>query len=51
MMLNLYRKSVQRQRVHIFLAGLDGEFEQIHGEILRKDNISELEACYAFGLP
>ena len=42
-----YRKSVQRQRVHIFLAGLDGEFEQIRGEILRKDHIPELEACYA----
>ncbi|XP_057850232.2 uncharacterized protein LOC131060830 [Cryptomeria japonica] len=42
-----YRKSVQQQRVHIFLAGLDGEFEQIRGEILRKDRIPELEACYA----
>ena len=42
-----YRKSVQRQRVHIFLVGLDGEFEQIRGEILRKDPIPELEACYA----
>ncbi|KAK3013785.1 hypothetical protein RJ639_010144 [Escallonia herrerae] len=42
-----YRKSVQRQRVHIFLAGLDGEFEQVHAEILRKDPIPELEACHA----
>ena len=33
--------------VHIFLAGLDGDFEQVHGEILRKDPIPELEACYA----
>ena len=33
--------------MHIFLAGLDGEFEQIRGEILRKDPIPELEACYA----
>ena len=24
-----YQKSIQRQRVHIFLAGLDGIFEQI----------------------
>ena len=31
-----YRKLVQRQMVHIFLTGLDGEFEQIDGEILRK---------------
>ncbi|XP_038717263.1 uncharacterized protein LOC120010551 [Tripterygium wilfordii] len=42
-----YRKSVQRQRVHIFLAGLDGEYDQIRGEILRKDPIPELEECYA----
>ncbi|KAK2988104.1 hypothetical protein RJ640_023853 [Escallonia rubra] len=42
-----YRKSVQRQRVHIFLAGLDGEFEQVRAEILRKDHIPELEACHA----
>ncbi|KAH0725518.1 hypothetical protein KY284_001383 [Solanum tuberosum] len=42
-----YRKSIQRQRVHIFLAGLDGEFEQIRGEILRKDPILELEECYS----
>ena len=34
-----YQKPVQQQRVHIFLAGLDGEFEQICGEILRKDPI------------
>ena len=42
-----YRKLVQRQRVHIFLARLDGEFEEIHGENLRKDPFPELEACYA----
>jgi hypothetical protein len=42
-----YRKSVQQQRVNIFLVGLDGDFEQIRGEILIKDHISELEACYA----
>jgi len=42
-----YRKSIQRQRVHIFLAGLDGEFEQIRGEILRKDPVPELEECYS----
>ena len=24
-----YRKSIERQRVHIFLAGLDGDFEQV----------------------
>ncbi|KAM7470553.1 hypothetical protein LguiA_008736 [Lonicera macranthoides] len=42
-----YRKSIQRLRVHIFLAGLDNELEQIRGEILRKDPVPELEAVYA----
>ncbi|CAB4278775.1 unnamed protein product [Prunus armeniaca] len=45
--IEIYRKSIQRQRVHIFLVGLDVEFEQIHGEILRKYPIPELEATYA----
>ncbi|XLR01631.1 hypothetical protein S83_067829 [Arachis hypogaea] len=43
----LYRKSIERQRVHIFLAGLDCEFDQIRGDILRKDPIPELEECYS----
>ena len=38
-----YRKSIERQRVHIFLAGLDGDFEQVQGEILRKDPLPDLE--------
>ena len=42
-----YQKSFQQQRVNIFLVGLDGDFEQIRGEILRKDPIPELKACYA----
>lgn len=42
-----YRKSVQRQRVHIFHVGLDGEFEQVCGEILPKEHVPELEPCYA----
>ena len=42
-----YQKLLQRQRVHIFLVGLEGDFEQVRGEILRKDPISELEECYA----
>ncbi|RVW71956.1 hypothetical protein CK203_052530 [Vitis vinifera] len=42
-----YRKSIERQRVHIFLAGLDGDFEQVRGEILRKDPLPDLEECYA----
>ena len=42
-----YWKSIERQRVHIFLAGLDGDFEQVWGEILCKDPILNLEECYA----
>ena len=42
-----YRKLLQHQRVHIFLAGLEGDFEQVRGEILRMDPIPELEECYA----
>ena len=41
-----YRKLVQQQRVHIFLAGLDGDFQQIHGKILKREPILELEECY-----
>ena len=41
------QKLFQQQRVHIFLAGLEGDFEQVRGKILRKDPISELEECYA----
>ncbi|WJZ90621.1 hypothetical protein VitviT2T_009752 [Vitis vinifera] len=42
-----YRKSIERQLVHIFLAGLGGDFEQVRGEILRKDPFPDLEECYA----
>ena len=33
--------------MHIFLAGLESDFEQVRGKILRKDPIPELEKCYA----
>ena len=33
--------------MHIFLSGLEGDFEKVSGEILRKDPIPELEECYA----
>ncbi|XP_071694725.1 uncharacterized protein [Rutidosis leptorrhynchoides] len=42
-----YKKSVERLRVHILLAGLDDCFEQIRGDILRKESIPTLEECYA----
>lgn len=40
------RKSIERLRVHIFLTRLDGKFEKIRGEILRKKSVSDLEECY-----
>ncbi|KAH9675580.1 retrovirus-related pol polyprotein from transposon RE1 [Citrus sinensis] len=43
----IYRRSVERLRVHIFLAGLDEEFDQVRGEILRKDIIPDLEEYYS----
>ncbi|KAL6323210.1 hypothetical protein AAG906_029217 [Vitis piasezkii] len=42
-----YLKSIKQQRVHIFLVGLDGDFEQVRGEILRKDPLPDLEERYA----
>ena len=42
-----YQRSVEQLRIHIFLAGLDGEFEQVRGEILRNETIPDLEECYS----
>ena len=42
-----YQKSIERLRVHIFLAGLDNDFEQVRGEILRKEPVPGLEECYS----
>ncbi|KAL5854149.1 hypothetical protein ACOSQ4_003951 [Xanthoceras sorbifolium] len=42
-----YKKSIERLRVHIFLAGLDGAFEQVQGDILYTNPIPDLEECYA----
>ena len=39
----VYQKSIERLWVHIFLLGLDGDFEQVRGEILRKDPVPDLE--------
>ncbi|KAI5324577.1 hypothetical protein L3X38_033650 [Prunus dulcis] len=41
------RKEVDRLLVYIFLAGLDNNFDQIRGEILRMEPKPELEAAYA----
>jgi hypothetical protein len=48
MMLFAYKKSIERLRVHIFLNGLDAEFEQIRGEILSRDPVLDLEETYAY---
>ena len=37
-----------RLRVHIFPSGLDNGFEQVCGEILRKDPKLNLESAYAY---
>ncbi|KAK2976800.1 hypothetical protein RJ640_015795 [Escallonia rubra] len=40
--------AMTRLRVHIFLSKLDSEFNQVHGEILRKDPKLDLESTYAY---
>lgn len=42
-----YKKSVERLKVHIFVAGLDREFEQIRGANLGKETLPDLEECYS----
>lgn len=37
-----------RLRVHIFLNGLDTEFDQVRGEILQKDPKLDLESTFAY---
>lgn len=34
--------------VHIFLSGLDSKYDQVRGEILRKDPKLDLEDAYAY---
>ena len=40
--------AMARLRAHIFLSGLDSEFDQVRGEILRKDPKLDLESTYAY---
>ena len=40
--------AMARLRVHIFLSGLDSEFDQVCGEILPKDPKLDLESTYAY---
>lgn len=43
----IYKKSIERLWLHIFLTRLDGVFEQVQEEILWKDLVPNLEECYA----
>ena len=42
-----YQQSNERLRVHIFLVGLDKVFDQVRREILRKEQLPNLEECYS----
>ncbi|KAF9671589.1 hypothetical protein SADUNF_Sadunf12G0063200 [Salix dunnii] len=44
----MYKRAVEKLRIHIFLNGLDTEFEQVQGEILRMDPSLDLESSYAY---
>ncbi|KAM2495260.1 hypothetical protein ACFX1W_035271 [Malus domestica] len=44
----IFQKTTERQRLYLFLGGLDDEFDQVHGEILRKDPPFELQTTYAY---
>ncbi|KAB5511940.1 hypothetical protein DKX38_028968 [Salix brachista] len=44
----MYKRAVEKLRTHIFLNGLDAEFEQVQGEILRMDPSLDLESSYAY---
>ena len=41
-------KHVTRLRTHIFIAGLDSEYNNARSEILRKDPPLDLESSYAY---
>ena len=44
----MYKESVEKLRIHIFLNGLNAEFEQVRGEILRMDPSLDLKPIYAY---
>ena len=44
----MYKSAIEKLRIHIFLNGLDAEFEQVQGEILRMDPSLDLESTYAY---
>ncbi|XP_068653880.1 uncharacterized protein [Aristolochia californica] len=46
-LIQLY-SAMARLQVHIFLNGFDSEFDQVRGEILRRDPKVDLESTYAY---
>jgi hypothetical protein len=46
--IKMFQKSTERQRVYIFLGGLDDRFDQVRGEVLRNDPALGLQASYAY---
>ena len=44
----LLRNHITRLRTHIFLAGLDSEYNNAQSDILRKDPPLDLESSYAY---
>ncbi|BBH01411.1 hypothetical protein Prudu_011666 [Prunus dulcis] len=46
--IKVFQKSTERQRVYVFLGGLDDGFDQVRGEVLRKDPPLGLQASYAY---
>ncbi|CAL8991731.1 unnamed protein product, partial [Prunus brigantina] len=46
--IKVYQESLERQRVYLFLGGLDDEFEQVRGEVLRKEPPLGLQGSYAY---
>ena len=46
--IKIFQKSTERQRVYIFLGGLDDRFDQVRREVLRKDPPLGLQASFAY---
>ena len=44
----MYKVAVEKLMIHIFLNGLNAEFEQVRGRILRMDPSLDLECTYAY---
>ncbi|KAM1757599.1 hypothetical protein ACFX11_006837 [Malus domestica] len=46
--IKVFHKSTERQRVYVFLGGLNDVFDQVRGEVLKKDPPLGLQASYAY---